>query len=305
MFAFLLSSSFVPSSVVSTHFLPNICPSHEVKKIGAQLPKRRNSTSPIVSAIVDADPSFANSTPQMPFPVRTMEQFWKLADESKAVSQYEADSHIQFLTSAPLEDVKAVCLQYRYFVERYPDNLAKLLSRMENDQLKCLLAEIFAEELGSGQIRNAHIVWYDNFLLSLGISKEDLAKSIYPENDAILCDIARRCSDMSIQHAIGLVGMGGECLCQIYLTVMHKFLMKNQSIQAIKDQVDWTFWVYHIGEEDIEHRKLVRACIDNLGLNGTEIGELADGYKRGKNTWDDFWSNNYKNTSLFDTGSAI
>lgn len=304
MFAFLSSSSFVPHSVASTSLLPNICSNQQLKKVGVQLPSRRKSISPVVSVAADAEASVVNSTFQMPSPVRTMGQFWNLADESKAVSQYEADSHIQFLACAPLEDVKAVCLQYRYFVERYPDNLAKLLSRMENDQLKCLLAEIFAEELGSGQIRNAHIMWYDNFLLSLGISKKDLPNSIYPENDAILCDIARRCSDMSIQHSIGLVGMGGECLCQIYLTVMHKFLMKNPSIQTIKDQVDWTFWTYHIGEEDIEHRKLVRACIDNLRLTGTEIGELADGYIRGKNTWDEFWSNNYKNTSLADGVSA-
>lgn len=228
--------------------------------------------------------------------IDTMEKFWNLADESKVASQYEADGNIQFLADAALDDVKAVCLQYRYFVERYPDNLALLLSRMPNNNLKCLLADIFTDELGSGKLDSAHIVWYDNFLISLGVTQEDLSSSIYSENNDILDDIAFRCANRSIEHAVGLVGMAGECLCQIYLTVMHRFLIENQHIKEMHKHIDWTFWTYHIGEEDIEHRRLVRECINDLRLGEGEILELTEGYKCGKKTWDAFWKNNYKNT---------
>lgn len=291
--AFVSSSSFVLRNVSHQHY--RVVTSTNTGN-GPNFQAKPVSRSTVVSVLTD-DGAAATSISTGQSTTDTMEKFWKLADESKVTSQYEADGNIQFLMNASLDDVKAVCLQYRYFVERYPDNLALLMSRMPNYQLKCLLAEIHAEELGSGRLESAHIVWYDNFLLSLGITKEELASSIYKENDDILNDIAFRCANRSVEHGIGLIGMGGECLCQIYLTVMHKFLMENEHIKAMDSHIDWTFWTYHIGEEDIEHRRLVRECIDSLGLGKKEIGELAEGYKRGKSTWDDFWGNNYKNTA--------
>lgn len=228
--------------------------------------------------------------------ITSMDQFWEFADEAKLNTQYESDKGISFLKEASLEEVKKVCLQYRYFVYDYPNNLSYLVSKLPYGVLKSLLGEILSEELGSGKKCNAHIVWYDNFLRSLGISDEEMRSSLYPENAQILKEIEEHCSTRPYEHVVGVIGMGGECLCQIYLTNMHKYLVQNSAMKELGRKVDWHFWNYHIGEEDIKHRELVRKAINEAAVDEDGLRELTIGYAWGKSTWDQFWRNNYKET---------
>lgn len=226
----------------------------------------------------------------------TMQKFWEHADEAKVNTQYVSDSKIAFLKDASFDEIKKVCIQYRYFVERYPTFLGLLVAKLPDGELRSLMAEILAEELGSGNFKGAHIVWYDNFLRSLGITEEDINTSLYPENSQILGQIEEFCHSEPYEYVVGMVGMGGECLCQIYLTAMHKYLSQNKIMIEMGKQVDWTFWTYHIGEEDIKHRELVRAAISNAAVDGKGVGNLFTGYSVGKSEWDRFWDNNYKET---------
>eukprot|EP00177_Eucheuma_denticulatum_P002387 GFKZ01004277.1.p1 GENE.GFKZ01004277.1~~GFKZ01004277.1.p1 ORF type:complete len:292 (+),score=49.07 GFKZ01004277.1:63-878(+) len=226
----------------------------------------------------------------------TMDKFWEHADEAKVNTQYISDTNIAFLKDASFEEIKKVCIQYRYFVERYPTFLGLLVAKLPDGELRSLMAEILAEELGSGKYKGAHIVWYDNFLRSLGITDEQINTALYPENSQILGQIEEFCHSEPYEYVVGMVGMGGECLCQIYLTAMHKYLSENKIMIAMGNQVDWTFWNYHIGEEDIKHRQLVRAAISNATVDGRGVRNLFMGYSVGKSEWDRFWENNYKET---------
>lgn len=85
-----------------------------------------------------------------------IETFWKLADASQLHALYETDGLIDFLKEATLEEVKGSCLQYRYFVELYPDNLPLLISKMSSVQLKSVLSTILDEEIGEGEISQSH-----------------------------------------------------------------------------------------------------------------------------------------------------
>lgn len=228
--------------------------------------------------------------------IKTMEDFWKLADESNTFAQYDADSAIEFLKEANLEEIRSICLQYRYFVDRYPSNLARLLAKMPNLQLKSLLCSILSEEMGDGNVSGSHIVWYDRFLRSIGVTEEQMQNSLYEENEDILSEIEYRCNSKPFEHVVGMVGMAGECLCQIYLTAMYKNLLQNKTVKEMGKQIDWEFWTYHVGEADIEHRRMVRECINELVIGEDGVKELASGYVFGKNNWDQFWFNNFKNT---------
>lgn len=228
----------------------------------------------------------------------SIDKFWEFADESKIDTQYDSDQKISFLKDASLEEIKKVCIQYRYFVSRYPSFVSLLVAKLPDGELRSLMAEILAEELGSGREDCAHIVWYDNFLRSLGISNEEMKSSIYDENQKILNEIEHRCHQNSHEYIVGMVGMGGECLCQIYLTNMHKYLIGNKEVQEMGKKIDWTFWTYHIGEEDIKHRELVRKAISNAAVDGVGVRDLYLGYSWGKSTWDAFWANNYKETRV-------
>lgn len=227
-----------------------------------------------------------------------MEEFWRQADESKLNAQYSSDSKLEFLKQASLRDVRKICLQYRYFVHNYPNNLSELVGKLPYGKLKSLLAQILAEELGSGQEREAHIVWYDRFLQSIGVEPSEFADGLYEENGKLLKEIERLCREKSFEFAIGLVGMGGECLCQIYLTNMHKYLRENAFLDEISAQINWDFWTFHVGEEDVAHRLLVRKAIGDMALDARGVEELTDGYMWGKSSWDEFWTNNYKETRM-------
>ncbi len=228
----------------------------------------------------------------------TMDNFWELADETKVSAQYAADDKLKFLKDASAADIRKICVQYRYFVHNYPENLSYLVAKLPYGELKSLLAEILSEELGSGDASKAHIVWYDVFLKSIGVTDDELKSSLYPENAAILHEIKHKCLTDNYHYAIGLVGMGGECLCQIYLTNMHKYLVQNKFIKDNFKKIDFTFWDYHIGEADIAHRMLVRKAINNMVMDAQGVQSLTKGYVWAKNSWDRFWENNYEDTKL-------
>ncbi|PXF43530.1 hypothetical protein BWQ96_06731 [Gracilariopsis chorda] len=228
-----------------------------------------------------------------------MGQFWELADDSKLMSQYDADKKIAFLKDASLEEVRRICLQYRYFVEKYPDNLAMLISKMAKGELKSLLCDILSEEMGMGDVNASHSTWYDSFLRSLGVSEYQLKHSLYAENESILKETERRCREESAVHCIGLVGMGRECLCQIYLSQMYKNLRQNAEVVKIEEQIDWLFWDFHTGDDDVEHRMKMRERIGALVMDENGVRQLTDGYRFAKSSWDEFWENNYTNTRFF------
>lgn len=92
-----------------------------------------------------------------------------------------------------------------------------------------------------------------------------------------------------------MVGMGAECLCQIYLSIMYEFMMKNPYFQARKQSLNLDFWDFHAGEADIEHREKVQKLInETIGEDPSCLQELSTGYFQAKAHWDLFWENNYK-----------
>ena len=91
---------------------------------------------------------------------------------------------------------------------------------------------------------------------------------------------------------VGLRGMGGECLCQTYLSVMFEHLREHPFMRANADRIDWEFWTIHTGEEDIVHGELTRAAIDRyIQDEPSALPELAQGYERSITAWNRFWQN--------------
>lgn len=224
----------------------------------------------------------------------TCEQFWALADETRLMTEYRIDEKLNFLENVSLETLQQICLQYRYFTQDFPDNLGILISKLPQGEFKSLLGEILHEELGEGDTKGAHLRLYDQFLLSIGIDEAELENSIHPENQIILQEIQDLVKENSGIYGIGMVGMGGECLCQIYLATMYDYLLKNPYIQANKDQINWDFWTFHAGEADVIHRQKVRKAINDVVSSvPSSIDDLAAAYLKAKNNWDQFWNNNF------------
>jgi hypothetical protein len=189
----------------------------------------------------------------------------------------------------PLDMLKKVLIQYRFFTHYYIADLAILISKLPFGPLRSIMADILNEELGMGDAKDSHPALYEDFLLSIGVTAQELEMA-----DAYcifnLREIQQSLQDNSWGYAVGLRGMGGECLCQIYLSTLHEYLSQNPAIIKMQDSIAWKFWEIHIGEVDQHHQRIVRAAIDDVLESDPYLAdELIQGYLESQGAWDRFW----------------
>ncbi|RDZ27232.1 iron-containing redox enzyme family protein [Lysobacter silvisoli] len=221
----------------------------------------------------------------------TVESFWRFADQAKEATEALAAQKMALLPQLPVEALRQICTQYRFFTIDYISDLALLLAKLPFGGLRSLLGQILAEELGEGDAGKAHPVLYDRFLGSIGVAPDSLERRL-PANRAILSGLTDELSARGPAFGLGLRGMGGECLCQTYLAVMFEHLQRHPYMREHADEIDWVFWTIHTGEEDIIHGELTRQAIDDyVRETPSALPELARGYERSITAWNLFWQN--------------
>ena len=224
--------------------------------------------------------------------------FWEIADNIQTDALNHSKALFKNVESMDKESLINVLIQYRYFTIYYIPDLALLIARMPKSKLRSFLGDILNDELGLGDPERAHPQLYDNFLKSLGVSDENLDSSALASNVKLL-DSAREQlveKSNSSTFGIGLRGMGGECVCQIYISELYSSLIKNKFIEKNKNSIDWRFWDLHVGDHDIEHRLETRKLIDKeivKNLNQS-ISALGKGYAESMLSWLNFWDNTFK-----------
>lgn len=227
------------------------------------------------------------------------DEFWRMADTTRTQTEYLADSKLQYLEHAPLDVLKRIFVQYRYFTIYYISDLALLVYRLPFGKLRSLLADFLNDELGNGNHEQAHQRIYDDFLISIGIPRNELELQANQTNLQLLGEIRELVLQRSAWYAVGLRGMGGECLCQVYLAAMYAHFIKNPAIQEMKDCLDWKFWEIHTGEIDIEHRELLRAALmEAVDMEPEVLDDLVGGYRKSKDVFDTFWDNIFRDVGV-------
>lgn len=217
--------------------------------------------------------------------------FWQFADEAKEATEALAQQRMQALPRLPIEALRRFCTQYRFFTIDYIGDLALLLAKLPFGGLRSLLSQILAEELGEGDADKAHPTIYDRFLASIGVASGQLQHPL-PANRTILGGLTAELSRRGPAFGVGLRGMGGECLCQTYLSAMHEHLRAHPYLREREDHVDWEFWTIHAGEQDIIHGERTRQAIDDyIRRESAALPELAQGYERSIGAWNLFWQN--------------
>ena len=216
--------------------------------------------------------------------------FWRFADQAKEATETLAAQRMRTLVDAPVDVLRHVCLQYRFFTLHYIQDLALLLARLPFGGLRSLLAQILSEELGEGDPDKAHPAVYDRFLASIGVPAAQLERCL-PDNRATLETLTAEMTRRSAAFGVGLRGMGGECLCQTYLATMHAHLRAHPWVCANEARIDWDFWTIHAGEADIVHAELTRRAIDEYLCEAPDVlPDLAAGYERSIGAWNAFWA---------------
>jgi hypothetical protein len=229
-----------------------------------------------------------------------LDAFWARAELSKLEARFAIAREMDALPRLPIQALRTVALQYRYFTQMFVTDLAHLVVRCPEGRLRSLLGQLVNEELGCGDPEQAHLRLYDRFLESIGAIErgatgDQLRACAHPKVRELLGELSSRTSDRSLFYAIGMRGMGGECVCGVYFSVMHVHLRKHPFIVENESHIDWQFWDIHAGHADAEHNKLVRAAVAEL-LDGKPPGavhEVAAGYDYGTAAWDEFWTTVY------------
>lgn len=239
---------------------------------------------------VDAPASLSFPTMALP-DAWDRQSFWDFADRAKEATEALAEQKMKALEHMPVESLRVFCTQYRFFTIDYISDLALLVAKLPFGGLRSLLSQILSEELGEGDASKAHPEIYDRFLASIGVVRTDLDRPI-PANHAILSGLTDEMMRSGPAFGVGLRGMGGECLCQTYLSVMFEHLRVHPYMRENAERIDWEFWTIHTGEQDIVHGEMTRAAIDNyIREEPGALPELARGYELSITAWNQFWQN--------------
>jgi Iron-containing redox enzyme len=223
------------------------------------------------------------------------DSFWSAADRVQDETLLQANALFSTLRTATPETLRDLLIQYRYFTVYYITDLALLIAGMEDGPMRSFIADILYDELGCGKSSGAHPMLYDRFLSSIGVQDRDLNSDALASNVELLDEARRRlvAPANGSSYGIGLRGMGGECVCQVYIAQLHAHLIKNPFILENWDKIDWRFWDLHVGEHDIEHREKTRALIDTevVAKGGAGLEQLGFGYEYSMESWRQFWVN--------------
>jgi hypothetical protein len=221
--------------------------------------------------------------------------FWQVADELQERALQSAESLFALAEEADPKELVALLIQYRFFTIYYTTDLAVLIARLKDGKLRSFLAELLFDELGRGNPLDAHPRLYDDFLRSIGVADPDLDNLALGANIRLLDAVRRSLTDSntSTTYGVGLRGMGGECVCQVYLARLYEHMVKNPYIQHMKSEIDWRFWDLHVGPHDIAHRNKTREIIhDEIVVQGpSALADLGRGYNESMISWTSFWTN--------------
>lgn len=234
-----------------------------------------------------------------------LEAFWAGAAIAKLQAKFSLAREMEILPHVTIEGLRAICLQYRYSTQAFIDDLAVLVSRCPASRLRSLLGQLVNEELGEGDPERAHARLYDRFLISIGAiapgtTERQLRAAMHPVVRDLIADLHDRTLNRSPLYAIGLRGLGGECVCGVYFAVMNEHLRQHPFVVDHDASIDWSFWEIHAGHADAEHNQLVRNAVAELldDLNPIEqveaVEELGRGYDHGTAAWDTFWAALYR-----------
>jgi len=222
-------------------------------------------------------------------------KFWRLADELQERTLGHAQQLFTYAESAEPRQLLSLLIQYRFFTIYYIPDIAILIARLRDGRLRSFLAGILSDELGCGDPLMAHPRLYDDFLESIGAANQDLDALAIRDNLALLDDVRRKLVDpeRSTAYGVGLRGMGGECVCQIYLSRFYEHMIQNRFIRERRADIDWRFWDLHVGEHDIAHRLQTRQLIQEevISQGPAAARALGEGYAESMASWSRFWAN--------------
>jgi hypothetical protein len=178
--------------------------------------------------------------------------------------------------------------------------LCWVLARLPFSEFKAFLSKVLFEEFGMETelgYQHNHVHLLDAFMVSLGADRyfcQDPNLELKSNRD-LLDELSTQVKEYSIAYAIGLRGMGTECLCQVYLTTIFNMAEKNPYFIKNKSHLDLRFEQLHRGPVEMEHRIKMRERIaDIIRKEPFLLPELKAGYECARLSFHKFFENIYQ-----------
>ena len=186
-------------------------------------------------------------------------RFWDQTDKTAVAEEIHAQDSLRRLADCSREEMLLLFRHYRLFTIRHIDDLCWVLARLPFSEFKAFLSKVLFEEFGMETeqgYKNNHVHLLDAFMVTLGADQsfcQDPELEL-KSNRKLLDELTTQVKENSIAYAIGLRGMGTECLCQVYLTTIFNMAEKNPYFIKNKPHLDLRFEQLHRGPVEIEHR---------------------------------------------------
>jgi hypothetical protein len=231
---------------------------------------------------------------------KQVEAFWRETEDLAVKEEILAQDSLQRLANCSLDEMILLFRHYRLFTIRHIDDLSVVLGRLPFGKLKAFFSKVLYEEFGMETAEgfdNNHVNLLDSFIVSLGSTYsycQDPTVEL-SSNVELLDNITERVQNAPLPFAIGLRGMGTECLCQVYLTAIFDLVEKNPNFKKHQDVLDLRFESLHRGEVEKLHRIHMRQRIADLINNDPEqLPILMAGYEMARESFHDFFANIYQ-----------
>ncbi|MFJ7625085.1 TenA family transcriptional regulator [Streptomyces sp. NPDC097595] len=103
----------------------------------------------------------------------------------------------------PKEVLKEVFQQYYYYIRTFPQILAGLAARVDDEYIRLKSARTVVSELGDGR-GDAHYVMFENALKGIGVELDDYRTVEHaPEAEQLVANLRRLFLDESCNHSVG------------------------------------------------------------------------------------------------------
>ncbi|WP_100208687.1 iron-containing redox enzyme family protein [Crocosphaera watsonii] len=210
--------------------------------------------------------------------------FWSHFDDSRLQEEISIQSGFSTIPNCTLAELQELAINYRWLVKTHSNHLALMVSRLEESELKSLIADILNDEQGNGNYKKSHLYLWDNFLRSIGV--EHIPKEEYRVDPMILV-----INNSSLDFILGAEGLGTECVCAVYLEVFERFINQHPFIIRNKDKIDYEFFDIHVRGEDQVHKIKIRKAVEQL-IREQKINPnlVIIGYNHSKKTWRQTWN---------------
>ena len=218
------------------------------------------------------------------------QSFWQAIDTSKFSGNPALDPRLQSLRNISLPKLVKVLEQYSYVTRIHAKSLNYVCNVINPGKLKVLLDEIFFEETGDGNPDDSHYNLLKKFLFGLNESFGGtmLTNTINPRVEALIAKYDRDLKSHPAHVAIGMAGMGTECICGPILEEIWAQIQGRKDLEDVLPQLNLEFWHIHTGEIDHSHALRMRNAIDGEVRDSEEsAAQILQGYQLSVNFWDD------------------